>query len=637
MNFEITYNSYEIGGSSTAAFPIGGLSWEETNSTLSLSLDFVLVASSVANYASAEDTMVAALGESEAAFTVANGATTMFSGNPATKTAFNIEAAARRVPDPDIDTPLCKRWRFTLACNLPPKKSGDSNRIAYSVTVARSPSKLRQVTIAGVWSAGGGNGARTNLDAGFATLASSVLTGLGGNYDLVAQGPEQEDHRQGLCSFVSTYAERNYTTSVSGLINQQVRFTQTRGVLDTPTRRSVTIEFSANVDKTVVSESSLPATLASARAVLLAKAISLYSADVGYLENKIENVDSTGSTITASYMVVLAATGFPHRRNASVQLSFSPARQMSVFLSGAYHHDGSDDAKANYEADIATWATAVLDDIDDADNFDLISEAPLTYDDDKQEFQFARLYRERLATTADTGILSESFSFSRTQTLMSASNDPGAVRGVIQGTAYYNKDTVSPSAIASQYRSSLREKLLTSMTAQWGSVIVEQEDVQVNPHTGSITVLLRVLLPGNALDLSRNVEVAYSIDSRVVFRDVYDGNFISATAWTPGPAYFAVVTETVLTLSGSRPLISSHRPLLEQILPSGEWVFIGSPGVSERQWNLGVAPPDTTAGTTAVMREYNVTSTWRFVNLKPVPPIPPMERIVVREVKSSLS
>lgn len=628
MNFEITYNSYEIGGSSTSAFPVGGMSWEENGTRLELSLDFVLVGSTVANYSSAEDTMMAALSTPEAAFTVAHGATTLFSGDPSTKTAFGIETAVRRVRDDRLDTERTKRWQFVLTCNLPPKKSGDSNRVAYSVTVQRGTSKLRQVTIAGTWSAGSGVGARANVTAGFTTLATSVLSSLGGTYDLVAQGPEEEDHRAALCSFAGTYAEVNYDTGVSGLLAEQVQFIRQRGIDNSPTRTHVVCTYTASVDASSVSESGIPAKIESVRAVLLAKAMAIFSADVGYVESKQEQTDSTGSSVTCTYSFVLGANGFPYRRAASVQLSFSTSRQMSVFLSGTYQSDGSDTAVEKHDADIATWAAAVLDDIDDADNFDLISEAPLTYDDDNQEVQFARLYRERLATTADTGILAENFSFARTQTLVIDDSGPAAVRGVIQGTAFYNKATVAPANIASQYASSLRAKLITQAEAQWGSLVVEQEETYANPYTGSVTVLLRVLFTGVNDLLEYDAQTSFTVEERITFRDVWDGREGSVTAQTPGKAVFATVTVRRLEFgSGGVGSEFAEPDNTLGVLPGARWIRLSVPTHTTRRFTIGTDPGRT--GSTVLVTETTSTTVWRRAIIAPVPGAGPMEAIKI--------
>lgn len=89
------------------------------------------------------------------------------------------------------------------------------------------------------------------------------------------------------------------------------------------------------------------------------------------------------------------------RRDVNVSVSFSSDRIHTVRVTGTYTANGSDAATETYAADAKTYAESVLDDLDDAANFELVKEN-FQYQEKDRVLQFELEYVETTAGVALT-------------------------------------------------------------------------------------------------------------------------------------------------------------------------------------------------------------------------------------------
>lgn len=622
MNFSVTYNSYIIGGASTVNRAIGALAWAEGNADLSFTVDFVLFGSSVSAYATNEAAMIAALGQPESDFTVAHGATTLFSGSPASFTAFNVVPRLERVEDAMFDTDRSAHWRLTVTCGRPPKRSTDGNLLDYSVQVTWTASRLRRVFITGTYSAGGGAGARAVHNAAFDTLATSILSGFGGEsaYYLVSQGPVEEDWRRSLCTFGAEYREKGYATGESGVTNEDIEFERTRDLTDTPTRTSIQCRYTADVDVDTVAHAGLEATLDNIRSTLVTKAVALYaSGGVGYIETYSDRLDAANNKIVGTYSIVVAGSGFTRRRSAGIQVNFDASRRRTVLVYGTYQMtEGGNTALENHDADIATFVDTQLDIVDSGATWELISEGPKQYDDDIQATTFTRVYREQLWTTGASNVVNESAQFTRFGEWRHGGDDIAPVRVEVSYVGFF--DSSQGLDLYNEWQTvyaALRAKAETL----WGSSrgIVERSNPVIDPTASTIQATMTVWLTDVGSDiLSYTYSVGMNDNLDWVWRKVLNGNPLAMRRFLMSRTVFAAVTERTVRIGRfDNPAAAFDNVSKPSFKPAGaadaDWYLVGFPMADGTHTAIGLSPDDLNG---EVVFSGTRVSTWRLAKLE---------------------
>lgn len=134
-----------------------------------------------------------------------------------TNTGFNADPAAQKV-GADDDTGRSRRYRCRIEVETPADLAGQSGRRESTIDVEFSASRRRTLTIGGVYTALGANGARAQYNASIAAYRTAIVAGLGGNWAAVANRERiATDDADKLCTFSATYREIRQDESTIGL------------------------------------------------------------------------------------------------------------------------------------------------------------------------------------------------------------------------------------------------------------------------------------------------------------------------------------------------------------------------------------------------------------------------------------
>lgn len=623
MDFSVTYNSYVIGGASTVNRAIGALSWAEGNADLAFSVDFVLFGSSVSDYATKEAAMIAALGTPESSFSVANGATTIFSGVPGSFTAFNVIPRVERVEDERYDTATSAHWRLTVTCGRPPKRAGDLALLDYSVQVSWTASRLRMITITGTYSASGGAGARARHTSNFSSLATSVMSSFDGlsNYYLVSEGPVAEDWRNSVCTFTAVYREKEYATGETGVTNEDIKFERSRAVTDTPTRTSIRCVYTADVDASSVAHTGLEATLDSVRSTLVAKAVALYaSGGVGYIENYTDDIDTSNNRINGVYQIVVAGSGFDRRRSAGIQVNYDASRRRTVLIYGTYQlTEGGNTAIENHDAGIAAFVSAELDLVDDSVTWELISEGPMQYGDDKENATFTRVYREQLWTTGANNVVNESVQFARIGSWFNG--EQGEIAPVRVEVTYVGFFDQSQGLTLYDEWATIYSALKAKASQLWqaSNVVAESSTPVIDPTNSVIQATMTLWLIDAGSDvMSYSYSVALDDMLSWRWRKVHNGNPLSFRRFLDSRMTNMVVTESIRRVGRfDNPYAAFGVLSKPRFKPSdagdAQWYLIGVPRATGSHVVVGSNPEDLIGETVFVGSR---SSAWKLAKLE---------------------
>jgi len=116
--------------------------------------------------------------------------------------------------------------------------------------------------------------------------------------------------------------------------------------------------------------------------------------------------DSADTGLSRAYRVRIAygrpADNVPNDglRSRSVTINYTPARRRTVTISGTYTAVSGTDARAKYQASIASLASTVLSAIDNTANFELVDETDGPNSTNDKVLDFSRTYEEILYSQA---------------------------------------------------------------------------------------------------------------------------------------------------------------------------------------------------------------------------------------------
>lgn len=227
----ITYGSFTVGSSSVYQIhkkyreQIG---YEASN----VEFDFLVVGSSAAQFATRIAAVEAAFRTPRLDLAIANGSNTWLSLTHTTNTGFDSDPVVIKREDP-ADSHLTRIYTVRINFGMPADNVGTSGRRWHTVNVAFSPSRRRTVTITGVYTAIGGTLSRAQYNANIAAFAASVLTALGGTYELAEEPITQVNSTDRVINFTRIYDEVKFSqagavTDDARLVRQQLRVTRRR-------------------------------------------------------------------------------------------------------------------------------------------------------------------------------------------------------------------------------------------------------------------------------------------------------------------------------------------------------------------------------------------------------------------------
>jgi hypothetical protein len=585
--FELTYNGFAVGGDSIVAKPVA--SYEDNWSAdglYTLTLEFVLYGETVEDYVDQLETMRAALEQQNQAVTVKHGANELFMGDPATGTAMGVKVEYERSFSEEFDTELSKVWRLRIeAMTEHPGQGGsgddDEHLIELNRLLSYSGSRLKSVAYVGTYSFDGTTTARARYAAAFATWSAVDLGAIdGGTWRIVGEGPIESGLDEARCQFSILYELVHHTSGETGVRNEVIRYTRARTLKDDPERTMVNVTYHADIDVgTVTDPNALDTKWAAIQAALLTNTVALYGADAGQILSAEASLELTSSRIEATLPILLHATAYTFRRQATVSVFFDTTRRRQIVISVVYQtDDAGDSATDKYDTAMDTFCTSVMAGYGGEAAYDRMGDGPLIYDDENTEATAVRIYQERFWTTGATGALAEDVTFTRSAVYRHGKGTAiAAVRGIVD--FHTNVDHDVETNLASLYISSIRPALASQMTATWGgTIVVEAEDVSVSPSTQRITVRMQILLAGKGDKvLGYDETISYNCDHQITIRERHDGKPNTYHVFTAGPAITATVTVTSLTIETGPKLklegVTPPAPPREMLgAPTGAWL-----------------------------------------------------------------
>lgn len=264
----ITYNSY------TLPNQFGKVTYHENEKELSISTSFLVTAASASALVIACQTAETALTEINKDFSMAFGGSSEFSLTHAGNSGFNAKPTLNKLGS-DLATETARPYSFSVTIGLPFSQSGYYYRREGSFTVDYASNRKRQVSFRVLYTASTVPAtALVNYNAttgGGKWWAASILTGLGGTYELVSENISEDIERK-IVTANLRYREILSNQSISGTndanivdpqLSLSVNYEQEIAVSETGTgfiklpKAHVSVSFSCKVDHDQVTSESL--------------------------------------------------------------------------------------------------------------------------------------------------------------------------------------------------------------------------------------------------------------------------------------------------------------------------------------------------------------------------------------------
>jgi len=188
----VVYNSYSIPAS------YNNFTLSEQYNTLSFSCEFAVSHSSA-------DTAEIALRQKNKDLTMSFGGSPQYSYGHTANTGFLAVPNLALISNTSDDDTL-RFYRFSLVCELPADAVGYGYRRDANFTIAYPGSRRRTVNFTLTYTAGGASSALANYTLAGKTWAASILTSLGGAYELISENV-REEMEQKICNSTLVYNE----------------------------------------------------------------------------------------------------------------------------------------------------------------------------------------------------------------------------------------------------------------------------------------------------------------------------------------------------------------------------------------------------------------------------------------------
>jgi len=225
---KITYGSYVVGGSTDKLID-GYINLTKNFSESSVEFDFVITAASEAAFKTAIDAAELAFRTPFQNLTVEQGAVTLLDLSHSTDTGFNSEPKILKRQD-DLNTGRSRKYTVEITFGMPADAGVPEEGIRNSSTnVAYLPSRKRQVTISGIATAISGTASRAKYEAIIDAFAASILTALGGTYELAEEPSTDSDYADKEINFSRVYDEIIYSQANNPTAIVRMIFKVTRG------------------------------------------------------------------------------------------------------------------------------------------------------------------------------------------------------------------------------------------------------------------------------------------------------------------------------------------------------------------------------------------------------------------------
>lgn len=238
--------------------------YHENEVEISFNCMFLVKSSTAGGLVGACQTAEEKLTEKCKDFTLSFGGTSELSFSHTGNTGFSAHANLTKLQD-ELCTETSRNYGFAITIQLPFTQSGYNARREASFSVSYLPTRQRLVTFNELYTSTPSAEAYANYISDGKTWAGTILSALGGNYELINES-FQEEQEQKIINANLVYKEILTNQSTSGIndtsivdpqinygcsIEQQAGKGIITGVQATPIVR-ITINYSTGLDKTIV-------------------------------------------------------------------------------------------------------------------------------------------------------------------------------------------------------------------------------------------------------------------------------------------------------------------------------------------------------------------------------------------------
>lgn len=334
----VTYNSYPLPN------VYGPFVYNENEVEISFSCNFLVTSSSESGLVSACASAEAALTEKNKDLLVSFGGTTELNFSHSGNTGFSSRPHFTKLGN-DLATGTSRAYSFSAAIQLPFTQSGYNCRREASFNVSYLPSRQKQVSFQMLYTCSpSSTSALTNYTSYGKTWAASILTGIGGNFELISERLQEEQERK-IVNASLVYQEILTNQSTSGIddtaiVNPQVSYSCsieqqagkgiTSGLTSNPLVR-INITYSTTIDKTVAGTDLNTVYHQRVRPYLIQNAYtvlglnSFHSAGSYYVvESESKSIDNYNYTISGSLTILALQNGTIFTLTETISISENP-------------------------------------------------------------------------------------------------------------------------------------------------------------------------------------------------------------------------------------------------------------------------------------------------------------------------
>tara|TARA_Y100000310_G_scaffold344879_1_gene460221 strand:- start:4030 stop:5391 length:1362 start_codon:yes stop_codon:yes gene_type:complete len=314
----ITYGAISIGGTTDRLID-GYVRIEKAFATASVEFDFVISATTESAFATEISAVEDAFRIPFKDLLVEQGSSTILDLKPSTDTGLNTQPVIMKSEDIK-NTGRSRKYTVRIDCEMPADNAPTTGIRESLVNVAYSPSRRRMVTISGVGTAIAGTDARAKYEAIIGTFCTSILTALGGIFELGEEPITESDYDDKTIRFSRIYDELIYSqgggADHASIVRQEINVTRSqvgpgdsRGPSQVERLVNLACSYSAWVDKDVTQNldglwksikswvyNQIKTTFASGSIAVIESAPS-YDFDNNRITVSIQAVGSTGSLL----------------------------------------------------------------------------------------------------------------------------------------------------------------------------------------------------------------------------------------------------------------------------------------------------------------------------------------------------
>ncbi|ANS05705.1 hypothetical protein [uncultured Mediterranean phage] len=246
------------------------------------------------------------------------------------------------------------------------------------------------------------------------------------------------------------------------------------------------------------------------------------------------------------------------RQDSAIQLSFTGNRIARVSLSGRYTALGANDARAQYDAQIATYAAAVFTSLG-LSNMELTDETA-TSDDIDKFLDFSRVYDELIydqssGTRDNTSIVRGVYIYTRGQTAPGDSDSNAKRLEDLQVDFRCEVDKSVSTGLESLWTGTVRPYILAQLKSIYSltQVALVNTNVDVDKSRNTISGRLNVKATasggGSVVQASESTTMRHNTGK--ILEPVWDGNAFAKHVYQGAADLIRTVRRTLLVLGGA--------------------------------------------------------------------------------------